>query len=73
MDELADERLQRYEALLQEKGIDPDQVTSTPEAEHHLKSSRSEVLEAVWKLPAQATIFKPQLRHGQRGTEVVDK
>jgi hypothetical protein len=73
MDELVDERLKRYEALLQQNGIDPNQVTSTPEAEHHLGSSRSEVPEAVWKLPEQATIFEPQLRHGQRGTELVDK
>jgi hypothetical protein len=72
-DDLVDERLKRYEALLKENNIDPNQVTSTPEAEHHHKGSSSEVPETVWKLPSQATIFKPQLRHGQRGTELVDK
>jgi hypothetical protein len=72
-DELVEERLKRYEALLQEKGIDPNEVASTSEAEHHSKSSCSEVPETAWRLPPQATIFKPQLRHGQRGTELVDK
>ena len=75
------ERLKRYEALLQEKGIDPNQVTGTSKAEHRRKSNRTEVLETVWdlRIPAstvsepQATIFKPQLLHGQRGTKLVDK
>jgi hypothetical protein len=72
-DELVHERLKLYEALLQEKGIDPNQVASSSEAEHHRKSSRSDVPESAWKLPPQATIFKPQLLHGQGGTELVEK
>lgn len=80
-DALVDERLKRYEALLREKGIDPNQVNGTSEAEYHRDSSRSEVPETVWQLPTppstvsgpQATIFKPQLLRGQRGTEYVDK
>ena len=80
-DDLVDERLKRYEALLEEKGIDPNQVTGTPEPEHHRKSGRSEVSETVWPLPPpastisgpQATIFQPRLLHGQRGTKLVDK
>jgi hypothetical protein len=72
-DELVDERLKRYEALLKENNIDPNQVTSASEAEHNRKSSRSGVHETVWRLPPEATIFKPQLRHGQSGTELVDK
>ncbi|KAL8704293.1 MAG: hypothetical protein Q9201_002547 [Fulgogasparrea decipioides] len=79
-DKLVDERLKRYEALLQTKGIDPNQATGTSEAGQHRKSSRSEVPETVWQLPTpasvvsgpQATIFKPQLLHGQRGTKLVD-
>ncbi|KAL9086391.1 MAG: hypothetical protein Q9165_007177 [Trypethelium subeluteriae] len=79
-DVLVDERLKRYEALLREKGIDPNQVTRTSEPKLYPKSSRSEVPETVWQLPApvstvsgpQTTIFKPQLLHGQRGTELVD-
>lgn len=72
-DKLVDERLKRYEAILQEKGIDPNQVTGTLEVVHHRTSSRSEAPETAWTLPPQATIFKPQLLHGQRGTELVDK
>jgi len=76
-----DKRLKHYEALLREKGIDPCQVTGASEAELHSKRCRSEVPETVRRLliPAsavsepQATIFKPQLLHGQRGTKLVDK
>ncbi|KAL8738249.1 MAG: hypothetical protein Q9181_000929 [Wetmoreana brouardii] len=41
-DKLVDERLKRYQALLQEKGIDPNQITRTSEAGHHRKNNRSE-------------------------------
>jgi len=68
-----DERLKLYEALLREKGIDPSQVIGTSEAEHHRATSRSEAPRSVLRLPPQAKIFKPQLLHGQRGTELVDK
>jgi len=72
-DQLVDERLKRYEALLREKGIDPNQVIGSSEAEHHRTSSRSEAPNPVWRTPPQAKIFKPQLLHGQRGTKLMDK
>ena len=80
-DELVDERLRRYEALLREKGIDPNEATGTSEAEYHPTSNRSEVPGIVWQLPTrtstvlkpQATSFEPQLLHGQEGTKLVDK
>jgi hypothetical protein len=71
--ESVDERLRRYEAVLQENGIDPNQLSASSEVEVHHQSSRSEVSESGWKLPMQANIFKPQLLHGQRGSELVDK
>ena len=80
-DKAVDERLKRYEALLQEKGIDPNQLTGNSEAVHDRQISRSEVTETVWQMPTpastasgpQATIFKPQLVYGQKGTKLVDK
>jgi hypothetical protein len=74
-DEMVDERLKRYEALLREKGIDPNEVPGTSPPEHHRRStsSRSNAPETAWQLPPHATIFKPQLRHVQQGTELVDK
>ena len=79
--ESAEERLKRYEALLQEKGIDPSQVSGASEAAQHDESSRSEEHYTVWQLPTpalsisgpQTTMFKPQLLHGQKGTKLVDK
>ena len=64
-----EERLRRYESLLQENGIDPNRVIDSSEAE------------TVWQLPSpasivsgpQETLFKPRLLHGQRGTELLDK
>ena len=74
------ERLKRYEALLREKGVDPYQVTSPPEADSHPQNVHSETSEAVWQLPTpstvsepRATVFKPELVLGQRGTKLVDK
>ena len=74
-DKSVEERLERYEALLREKGIDPNQVTGGSETEHQPKiiESRSEGPEAHWILPLQSTIFKPRLLQGQEGTELVDK
>jgi Fungal Zn(2)-Cys(6) binuclear cluster domain len=74
-DKTVDERLKRYEALLREKGIDPNQVTGTSEPEHHLRNtgSRAEGPEKAWILPLQSTIFKPRLLQGQGSTELVDK
>jgi hypothetical protein len=67
--------MKRYEALLREKGVDPNEVTGASEVEHHDRSASnpSEAPEEVWKLPSQATIFKPRLLQGQSGTELVDK
>ncbi|KAL9066410.1 MAG: hypothetical protein Q9157_007144 [Trypethelium eluteriae] len=78
-DVLVDEQLKRYEALLREKGIDPNQVKGTSEPKLYPKSS-SKVPETVWQLPTpvstvsgpQTTIFKPQVLHGQGGTKLVD-
>lgn len=70
-----DERLKLYESLLREKGVDLNQLNSTPEAgsvEIHDKSTSS-VPENAWKSPTQSTIFKAQLRYAQGGTELVDK
>lgn len=67
------ERLKRYEALLQEKGIDPNRVTGGSEPKNSPKDDSSEECERLWRLPMQATIFKPRLVHRQRGTELVDK
>jgi hypothetical protein len=74
-DKTVEERLKCYEALLREKGIDPNQVTGASEPEHRPKitESRSEGPEAQWILPLQSTIFKPRLLQGQEGTELVDK
>lgn len=71
-DELVDERLKRYEALLREKGIDPNQLTCTSEVEHHRRVHQSVVPETVIKVQQQSTVFKPQLLHGQRGPELVN-
>jgi hypothetical protein len=56
---IVDERLKRYEALLQEKGIDPNQVAGTSEARSSEVPVSVRVPENVWTLPPQATIFKP--------------
>jgi hypothetical protein len=80
-DELVEERLERLEALLQENGIDPNQITVTSESERHRNSTRLKVRESIQELPTpasiisepQTTIFKPQLLHGQGGTKFVDK
>ena len=78
-DEQVDERLKRLEALLREKGVDPNQVPDASEAEHNDKNP--ERTETVWQMPTpaslatgpQVTIFKPQLLQGQSGTKLVDK
>ncbi|KAF2092769.1 mitogen-activated protein kinase [Rhizodiscina lignyota] len=77
--ELFDERLKRYEVLLLEKGIDPNQVTDTSKSQNHDKSSSAGVPQYVWQFPTastdstpQETVFKPLLLHGQQGTKFVD-
>lgn len=70
---MVDERLKRYEALLREKCIDPNEVPGISEAENRGMTANgcSDPLKPVWKQP-QATVFKPQLLVGQNGTELVD-
>ena len=78
-DDVLDERLKRLEALLREKGVDPNQVIDVSEAEHDVKNP--EISETVWQMPTpaypatgpQVTIFRPQLLQGQSGTKFVDK
>lgn len=78
--ELMEERLERYEALLKENGIDPDRITATSETAH-LCSTSLEVQETIYQSPVptsivsepQATLFKPRILRGQRGTKLVDK
>ena len=80
-EDLLAERLKRCEALLQEKGIDLNQITGTIDTERHEPNGRSQVPEADLQLPTpattvsepQSTSFRPKLLHGQRGTELVDK
>ena len=79
-DELLNERLKRYEALLQENGINLNQATVNAEAESHRKSGHSEVPETVWQLPTASTVselhsatFKPKLLRRPTGTKLVDK
>lgn len=76
-----DERMQRYEALLREKGIDLDQITTTAEAEPRHEPDQSTASEKAWQIPThqstgsgqQATTFEPQVLRGQKGTKFVDK
>lgn len=80
-----EERLKAYEALLQERGIDPSEVQITSgasEAEvHPRESNRTVMAETVWHLPTRGsadlekpdeTLFKPQLLHRDGGTKLVD-
>ena len=76
-----DERLKRYEALLEANGIDPNQAPDSSEVKHLEKSNCAKAPETIWQLPTptptvsgpQSTIFKPQLLQGQKGTKLVDK
>jgi hypothetical protein len=72
--ELVEERLQHYEALLREKGIDPGTI---PEIRPRATSARPEIrkfpLPAPTRPEQQATVFKPQLLHGHGGTKFVGK
>ncbi|PQE23155.1 fungal specific transcription factor domain protein [Rutstroemia sp. NJR-2017a BVV2] len=75
-DNIVDERLKRYEALLREKGIDPNQVPNTSEAG---RNRQPEVREQAAQLSAtlnpkepQKTVFTPVLLQGQKGTQLVD-
>lgn len=73
-DTLVAEQLKRYELLLRENDIDPDQAPGT-------QTSSLATDEALCKLPTpastvsepQATLFTPQLIQGPRGTKLVDK
>ena len=80
-DDSVDERLKHFETLLREKGIDLHQPVGPSDEERSREIRRTEVLDTAWQLPTpasaisgpQATIFKPRLIHGQKGTELVDK
>lgn len=80
-DKLVVERLKHYENLLRERGIDPNQVTTSPGAERQHQNARAEVHETVRQVltPAstindpQAITHKPKLLQGQQGTKLVDK
>jgi hypothetical protein len=74
--ELVEERLKRYESLLREKGIDPDQVIGNsetapagPNTHPQTDSGQPELPDPAWKM----SVLKPELIRGQRGTELVDK
>ena len=78
--QLLDERLKRYETLLQEKGIDPDSSTDKSPSQDQPQQSRSGVSQYIGQLATpsiastpQETVFKPLLLPGQRGTKLVDK
>ncbi|KAN0099249.1 hypothetical protein V8E51_013024 [Hyaloscypha variabilis] len=74
-DKAVEERLKHYEALLREKGIDPNPVGATSEVASHYKATNNqpeEAPESNWKLPYESKVFKPLLRQGQDGTELVD-
>ena len=68
-DDSLNERLKRYEDLLREKGIDPDQAVNGLENEHEPHDSRAKSHETVWQIPTpastvsgpQETIFKPRI------------
>lgn len=78
---LLNERLKRYEALLQDKGINPNTESDKIEAEDHDKTDQPEAAETVWQLPTpapslsgpQETIFKPKLVQGHSDSKFIDK
>jgi hypothetical protein len=72
-----DERLKRYEALLREKGIDPNQAPKTLEAgrNHHPEAPEQVAQLSTTFNPKgpQKTVFTPVLLKGEKGTQLVDK
>jgi hypothetical protein len=82
-DDIFSDRLKRYEALLQEQGIDPNGLPDISESEQRRKPGRSEVAvpENGLQLPTPASITselersttKTQLLHGQGRSKFVDK
>ncbi|KAH8649816.1 hypothetical protein BX600DRAFT_502204 [Xylariales sp. PMI_506] len=76
-DELMAARLKHYEALLQEKGIDPNQVNHEHEPETHHDSIQAEILESLpltsiasaAPVP-HATHFEPQILQSPAGTKL---
>lgn len=82
-DDIFNDRLKHYEALLQEQGIDPNGLPDISEPEQRRKPSRSEVAvpENGLQLPTPASITselersttKTQLLHGQGRSKFVDK
>ncbi|KAM3066085.1 hypothetical protein ACMFMG_010574 [Clarireedia jacksonii] len=80
-DNLVDERLKRYEALLREKGIDPNQTPGKSDAgrihnpETYEQASHEQVSQSSATLnpkEPQKTVFMPVLLQGQKGTKLVD-
>jgi hypothetical protein len=82
-DDILNDRLKRYEALLQEQGIDPNGLPDISEPEQRRKPSRSKVAapEKGLQVPTPASITsepersitKTQLLHGQGRSKFVDK
>ena len=81
INELVEERLKHYEAILQKRGIDPYQIAGPAEAEHLRETGLPEKSETVWEMPTsastasgpQATIFNARLVQGQKGNKFLDK
>lgn len=61
-DEVVLEKLKRYEALLREKGVDPEQAPGSSASESQGEVARQ-----------KETVFQPQLLQGRKGTKLVDK
>jgi hypothetical protein len=78
------ERLRHYEHLLQERGINPDQINHFEQAQHVEQgptpaTSEQNIGPAQSPTPASAssetreTVFKPEVIQGRSGTRLVDK
>jgi hypothetical protein len=77
-EDLVNERLRRYEALLREKGIDPNQVPGPSLVEQPRDNSQFGISGPLFQQVVSVSrplsaIFKPQLVQGQKGTSLVDK
>jgi hypothetical protein len=77
------DKLHRYEALLQTLGVDPNETSSTSQAELHrtIRDPDSSMMEDALQVPTPAStttetersISTSQLVHGQGGSNFVDK
>jgi hypothetical protein len=68
-----DERLKRYEALLRQNGINPDQATGGSEVEQQSNDRPSEDAPDSASVETPKSDFKPHLVHGPTGTTLVHK